>query len=112
MKGMGGTPHPRPTIFVETPPPVLPPIKTEDPHGATFHEMIFSKFSGLQAYGRQLYYQINSFTSTFWQHFKPSPPPTHPMLPRGIDLSPPPSNFKEHPHVLNTYEKPRAWEPV
>ena len=76
MKGMGGTPRPGPTIFVETPPPPHPPIKTEDPNGATFQEIIFSKFSGLQAYSWQLYYQINYFTSIFWQHFKPPPPPS------------------------------------
>ena len=45
-------------------------------------KFIFSKFAGLQAYSRQLYYQINSFTGIFWQHFKP------PMLPTCFGLSP------------------------
>ena len=47
-------------------------------------KFIFSKFSGLQAYSRQLYYQMNSFTGIFEQHFKFPPPP--PMLPPCIDL--------------------------
>ena len=79
------------TYIWKTPSP-LPPLKREAP----FHEMIprkstinknlqsflicekkfiFSKFAGLQAYSRQLYYQMNFFTGTFRQHFKP------PMLP-------------------------------
>ena len=33
-------------------------------------KFIFSKFAGFQAYSRQLYYQMNSFTGIFWQHFK------------------------------------------
>ena len=65
-------------------------------------EVHFSKFAGLQAYSRQLYYQMNSFTGIFQQHFKPS------MLPPCIDLSPT-SNFEEPPtplpHVLNTCGK-------
>ena len=73
-------------------------------------KLIFSKFEGLQAYSRQLCYQINSFTGIFWQHFKPShaPPPC-------IDLSPPSDFEGSHPypplpiptpHVLNTCGKP------
>ena len=54
-------------------------------------KFIFSKFGGLQAYGWQLYYQMNSSTGIFQQHFKP------PMLPLCIDLSPLPSNFEEPP---------------
>ena len=42
-------------------------------------KFIFSKFGGLQAYSRQLYYQMNSFTGIFQQHFK---------LPPCFDLSP------------------------
>ena len=54
-------------------------------------KFIFSKFARLQAYIRQLYYQMNSFTGIFQLHFKP----------------PPLSNFEEPPtHVLNTCEKP------
>ena len=61
-------------------------------------KFIFSKFAGLQAYSQQLYYQMNSFTGIFRQHFKP------PMLPPSIDFSPS-SNF-EAPHVLNTCGNP------
>ena len=46
-------------------------------------KFIFSKFAVLQAYSWQLYYQVNSFTGIFRQHFKP------PMLSPCIDLSPP-----------------------
>ena len=46
-------------------------------------KFIFSNFAGLQAYSRQLYYQMNSFASIFPQHFK-TPPHAPPM----IDLSP------------------------
>ena len=41
-------------------------------------KFIFSKFPGSQAYRRELYYQMNSFTGIFRQHFKP------PMLPHQI----------------------------
>ena len=34
-------------------------------------KFIFSKFASLQAYSLQHYYQINSFTGIFQQHFKP-----------------------------------------
>ena len=53
-------------------------------------KFIFSKFAGLQAYSRQLYYQMNSFTGIFWQHLKPPPPPI--LLPC-IDLGPLPIKF-------------------
>ena len=105
------------------PPPSekYPPLKRETP----FHEMIprkstlnknskicvkkfiFSKFAGLQAYSQQLYYQMNSFTGIFQQHFK------SPMLPPCIDLSSPNQILKSTPplmggtvpHVLNTCGK-------
>ena len=64
-------------------------------------KFIFSKFLGLQAYGRQLYYQMNSITGNYQQNFYPPP-----MLPPCIDLSPPPSNFEEPPYVLNNCGKP------
>ena len=48
-------------------------------------KLIFSKFAGLQAYSRQLYYQMNSLTSIFWQHFK------RPDTPLMYWLKPPPS---------------------
>ena len=95
----------------------LPPLK----HEAPYHEMIprkctinndwktaynpskicvnkfiFNKFPGLLAYSHQLYYQMNTFTGIFWQHFK--------------SLFPyPPSNFEESlspPNVLNSCGKP------
>ena len=81
----------------------LPPLK----HEAPYHEMIprkrtinndwktaynpskicvnkfiFNKFPGLLAYSHQLYYQMNTFTGIFWQHFKS-------LFPH------PPSNFEE-----------------
>ena len=36
---------------------------------------IFSNFAGLQAYRLQHYYQMNSFTGIFQQHFTPPPAP-------------------------------------
>ena len=51
--------------------------------------IIFSKFPGLEANSRQLYYQMNSFTDIFRQHFKPpcspyvlteAPSPPHQIL--------------------------------
>ena len=51
-------------------------------------KFIFSKFAGLQAHRRQLYYQMNSFTGIFKMHFKP------PMLLPCIDLSPPTIKFR------------------
>ena len=47
-------------------------------------KLIFSKFGGLQAYSRQLYYQMNSFTGIFRQYFKLPP------CPPCFDLSHPP----------------------
>ena len=64
-------------------------------------KFIFSKFAGLQAYSRQLYYQMNSFTGIFRQHFKP------PMLPPCIDLSPPPSR-----QILKSPSSPMFSTPV
>ena len=46
-------------------------------------KFIFSKFAGWQAYIWQLYYQINSFTGIFRQHFMP------PMLPHVLTYVPP-----------------------
>ena len=45
-------------------------------------KFIFSKFARLQAYRRQLYYQMNSITGIFRQHLKAPP-----MLLPCIDLS-------------------------
>ena len=56
-------------------------------------KFIFSKFASLQAYSLQHYYQINSFTGIFQQHFKAPPS----MLSPCIDLSSLPSNFEEPP---------------
>ena len=60
------------------------------------NKFIFNKFPGLLAYSHQLYYQMNTFTGIFWQHFKS-------LFPH------PPSNFEEslsHPNVLNSCGKP------
>ena len=69
-------------------------------------KFIFNKF----AYSRQLYYQMNSFTGIFQQHFKP------PMLLPCIDLSPyphqilkNPSPLPHRPHVFNTCGKPWSY---
>ena len=43
-------------------------------------------------YSQQLYYQMNSVTGIFWQHFKP---PSHASS--MYWLNPPPSNFEEPP---------------
>ena len=54
-------------------------------------EVHFSKYTGLQAYSWQLYYQMNSFTVIFRQHFKsPHAPPMY-------WLKPPHQNFEEPP---------------
>ena len=45
----------------------------------------------LQAYSRQLYYQVNSFTGIFWQHFKP------PYAPPMYWLKPPPHRILKSP---------------
>ena len=50
-------------------------------------KFIFSKFAGLEAYSRQLYYRMNSFTGIYWQYFK------CPMVPPCIDLNPYPIKF-------------------
>ena len=115
--GDGGPPHP--TIFFETLPPskTMPSMGHTPPTRETpFHGMIprkstinsnlkyswnpwkicvkfiFSKLAVLQAYSRQLYYRMNSFTGFFGKHF--SPPPSccpHVLSPP----RPPPSNFEE-----------------
>ena len=40
-------------------------------------KFIFSKFGGLEAYSQQRYYQMNSFTGIFRQHFKLPPYSPH-----------------------------------
>ena len=67
-------------------------------------KFIFSKFTGLQAYNQQLYYQMNCFTGIFQHHFKP-PPHTPPMY---WIKPPPPSSIKfwRAPHYLSTCGKP------
>ena len=54
-----------------------------------WEEVHFSKFGGLQAYSRQLYYQINSFTGIFQWYFK--------LLSCSLMfwLKSPPSNFED-----------------
>ena len=69
-------------------------------------KFIFSKFGGLQAYSQQLYYQMNSFTGIFRQHFKLSP--CSPMF--WLKPPPTPSNFEEPPHVRNSCGKPWVCE--
>ena len=63
------------------PPPPIPP--SEKPWKICVKKFIFSKFAGFQAYSRQRYYQVNSFTDIFRQHFKPSPhaPPMYWLKP-------------------------------
>ena len=80
---MGCTPHLKlkPAHLKNKPP--SPTLKSEAP----FHEMIPRKSTinnNLQVFSWQLYYQMNSYTSIFRQHFK-SP---------------------HAPHVLNTCGKP------
>ena len=104
----GALPHPPPHKnethpFEKPPPPPLPPH-------ISIETFIFSKFAGLPAYNRQLYYQINSTRGIFNRVL--SPPP---MLPPCIELSPPrPSQILKRippphhgglPHVLNTCGK-------
>ena len=55
-----------------------------------FFLFIFSKFAGLQAESRQLYYQMNSFTGIFDSILSP------PLLPPCIDVSPPPMFWTQH----------------
>ena len=69
---------------------------SQNPWKICVKKFIFSEFAGLKAYSWQLYYQINSFTGIFWQHFKAPPPPHAPPM---YWLKPP---F----HVLNTCGKP------
>ena len=111
--------HP-PPINNEVPPSEKqpsPPLKREAP----FHEMIprkitinsnlksssnpwkvclkkfiFSKFAGLQVYSGLLFYQMNSITGIFRQHFKPH------MLPPCIDLSSPPIKYWRAPPMFST----------
>ena len=70
-------------------------------------KFIFSKFAGLQAYSQQLYYQMNSFTGIFQQHFK------SPMLPACIDLSSPNQILKSTPPPNGGHSPPcseHLWE--
>ena len=55
-------------------------------------KFIFSKFGGLQAYSRQLLYQMKAFTGIFQQHFK---------LPPCFDLRPPNQILRSH-HMFTT----------
>ena len=117
--------HPPPRLKKEAPPSEKqppPPLKREAP----FHVMIprkstinnnlksssnpskicvFSKCAGLQAYSRQLYYQMNSFTGISRQHFKPTPPSQ--CSPPCIDLSPLPIKFS--PCSQHLWETLRRW---
>ena len=75
---------------------------SQNPSKICVKKFIFSKFTGLQAYSWQLYYQMNSIIGIFRQYFKP------PMLPPCIDLSSPHHILKSpppSPHVLNTCGK-------
>ena len=63
-------------------------------------KFIFSRFAGLQAYIWQLYYQINSFTGIFRQHFMP------PLLPPCIDLSFPHQILKSPPLPRSMFSSP------
>ena len=76
---------------------------SQNPWKICVKKFIYIKFGGLQVYSRQLYYQMDSFTDMFQEHFKPAPHPhpTPPCSPPSIDLSP--------RHVLNTCGKP--WLP-
>ena len=71
---------------------------SENPWKMCVKKFIFSKFAGLEAYSRQFYYQINSFTGIFRQHFKL--PHASPMCwlkpPCQILKSPPPSLCSLH----------------
>ena len=76
-------------------------------------KFIFSKFAGLQAYSRQLYYQMDSFTGIFWHHFKLPHAPSMYWLEPPIKFEEPtptpnPMEGGGHspPHVLNTCGKP------
>ena len=98
--------------FFRTPPPNqnwCPPLwkstinnnlkSSSNPWKICLKKFIFSKFGGLQAYSRQFYHQMNSFTGIFWQYYKlPHAPPM-------FWLEPLPSNFEEPPHVRNTCGK-------
>ena len=59
-------------------------------------KFIFSKFADLEAYGRQLYYRMNSVTAIYWQYFKP------PMVPTCINLNPSPIKFWRAPSMFIT----------
>ena len=64
---------------------------SQNPSKICVKKFIFSKFTGLQAYSWQLYYQMNSIIGIFRQYFKP------PMLPPCIDLSSPHHILKSPP---------------
>ena len=65
-------------------------------------KFIFSKLAGLQVYSQQLYWQMNSFTGFFQQHFKP--PHAFPMY----WLKPSPIKFWRPPPspTLYMFSKP------
>ena len=64
---------------------------SKNPSKIWVKKFIFSKFASLQAYSRQLYYQMNSTTGIFNIILSP-PPHASPMY----WLKPPQSNFEEH----------------
>ena len=61
-----------PHLKMKHPPSEPPPPPTtttiENLGKICVKKFVFSKFVGLHAYSRQLYYQMNSFTGIFWQH--------------------------------------------
>ena len=66
---------------------------SSNPWKVCLKKFIF-RLAGLQVYSGQLYYQMNSFTGIFRQHFKPH------MLPMYWLKLPPQSNFEEPTPVL------------
>ena len=112
-EGNGGKPPPPSYDFCRTPPPPPPlnhPSKPRTPMGQPFMKWFLVNFQACRLMPGNFTIKLTPSQVLFDSIL--SPPPPHPMLPQGIDLNPPPSNFKEHPHVLNTCEKPRAWESV
>ena len=68
-----------------------------NPWKTCLKKFIFSKFGDLQAYSRKLYYQMNSFTGIFWEHFKLPHAPAMFWLeptPHQIFRSPPPPEWR------------------
>ena len=69
---------------------------SSNPWKVCLKKFIFSKFAGLQVYSGLLFYQMNSITGIFRQHFK-----SH-MLPPCIDLSSPPIKYWRAPPMFST----------